>query len=99
MEGDRWPVSPGRGSPNFPVTIFRGSYGSAILKRKERASAGEDACPPGSRGWTIAQRPARPGGEGQPAAGTMAQKVTGRSSPRSEEHTSELQSLRHLVCR
>src|ERR1017187_7805297 len=62
MEGDRWPVSPGRGSPNFPVTIFRGSYGSAILKRKERASAGEDACPPGSRGWAIAQRPARPGG-------------------------------------
>src|ERR1039458_2692281 len=28
----------------------------------ERAGAREDACPRGSRGWAIAQRPARPGG-------------------------------------
>src|ERR1039458_7911280 len=36
--------------------------------------------------------------QGQVPAGTMVEKVTGKSS-RSEEHTSELQSLRHLVCR
>src|ERR1039458_3775952 len=28
----------------------------------ERTGAREDACPRGSRGWAIAQRPARPGG-------------------------------------
>ena len=30
--------------------------------RKERAGARKNACPRGSRGWAIAQRPARPGG-------------------------------------
>src|SRR5437899_3048588 len=29
----------------------------------------------------------------------LTQLVAGRCAPRSEEHTSELQSLRHLVCR
>src|ERR1035441_506726 len=37
------------------------------LTQKERAGAREDACPPGSRGWTMAQRPARPGGRSSPS--------------------------------
>src|SRR5262245_64406344 len=35
----------------------------------------------------------------QPAATTRRRGLTGWRARRSEEHTSELQSLRHLVCR
>src|ERR1039458_1850909 len=38
-----------------------------ISAQQERAGAREDACPPGSRGWTMAQRPARPGGRSSPS--------------------------------
>ena len=34
---------------------------------EERAGAREDACPPGNRGWAMAQRPARPGGRSSPS--------------------------------
>src|SRR5438045_7451719 len=45
------------------------------------------------------------GGEADTGAGrsgdqhSLAVQQTARPAPRSEEHTSELQSLRHLVCR
>ena len=44
-----------------------GSYGHVTLTRKERAGAREDACPPGNRGWAMAQRPPRPGGMSSPS--------------------------------
>ena len=43
------------------MTPASGSNGHGAVTRKERTGAGEDACPPGSRGWAKAQRPARPG--------------------------------------
>src|SRR5262245_65054923 len=42
---------------------------------------------------------ARSASSGERPAATQAVKVAVKASPRSEEHTSELQSLRHLVCR
>src|SRR5690554_7733872 len=50
----------------------------------------------------VAQRdaqPPRPGGPPPPAAGGVAPPVGGGGQVRSEEHTSELQSRPHLVCR
>src|SRR5262245_63864456 len=49
----------------------------------------------------ISRRP-RGGAAGEPAAGAGDHRARGRAAAglaRSEEHTSELQSLRHLVCR
>src|SRR5205814_9105313 len=40
-----------------------------------------------------------PHGTDQLFRGSFLIQVTGSAGPRSEEHTSELQSLRHLVCR
>src|SRR5471030_3498579 len=41
----------------------------------------------------------RSGGQRQPVTPGYDAHATARQAPRSEEHTSELQSLRHLVCR
>src|SRR3712207_8929843 len=62
------------------------SRGSSV---RCRGSARREAPPfPAARRWSCAARPA--------AAATRA---TGSAVPRSEEHTSELQSRQYLVCR
>src|SRR5262245_63645159 len=48
-------------------------------------------------GSVDAARPAPRSARGRPAV--MSESATGMFKRRSEEHTSELQSLRHLVCR
>src|SRR5436853_3153269 len=85
----------------FPyTTLFRSDPGRRALA--------------GARGAGVSERPAlrrRPaaggaaavragvgGGRGAGAGGGGRSAAAGRQ-PRSEEHTSELQSLRHLVCR
>src|SRR5258705_11053110 len=47
----------------------------------------------------ISPSPAGTPGPGRPPRGAARAARAPRPNPRSEEHTSELQSLRHLVCR
>src|SRR5205814_9450187 len=83
----------------FPyTTLFR-----SLLQRRARARAalGERASSRAlPRGHPRARHRGRDRGAAQPRAGTR--RVLLHRAPaggRSEEHTSELQSLRHLVCR
>src|SRR5205814_10661569 len=89
----------------FPyTTLFRSlqvkpSADTVALAERIRATAA------GSRG----SRPARPAAAARRPAGELIAPLVGRAAAftqvvgsfqqRSEEHTSELQSLRHLVCR
>src|SRR5205814_4484864 len=89
-------------STRFPYTTLFRSPGARALR-----AVGASASVPGRRRWDVdggpgdlpaparADRPrgARVAGR-PPAGGDVA-----LSDARSEEHTSELQSLRHLVCR
>src|ERR1035438_3155302 len=50
-------------------------------------------------GMEVANASMYDGSTAVPEAAMMAARITGRHRGRSEEHTSELQSLRHLVCR
>src|SRR5437899_8709865 len=56
-------------------------------KRSERIEAARFKCP---RPWPL---------DGIICGAGATATISGSSSSRSEEHTSELQSLRHLVCR
>src|SRR5205823_13510927 len=78
------------GSPLFPYTTLFRSVGSG-------RSAG--ASPERRSGFTTVGRRTWPSptGSWRPWRGSSA--ATGCSSCRSEEHTSELQSLAYLVCR
>src|SRR3712207_8007861 len=67
----------------LPICAFGAGSARARSRRPASGSAGPKARPPG----TDRDRAARPP-RGGPAAG-----------PRSEEHTSELQSRQYLVCR
>src|SRR5262249_62070895 len=59
-----------------------------------------DALPiSGDRSRSAVPSGARPGGTGGPAAADRAASSVRATSSRSEEHTSELQSLTNLVCR
>src|SRR5262249_59018813 len=59
-----------------------------------------DALPiSGDRSRSAVPSGARPGGTGGPAAADRAASSARATSSRSEEHTSELQSLTNLVCR
>src|SRR2546425_5027363 len=72
----------------FPyTTLFR----SALAQRAAR----------GRVGGVARQRPAarERGGGGRHPGGRRARRAGGAGAPRSEEHTSELQSLAYLVCR
>src|SRR5262249_56656034 len=62
-----------------------------------RRSAARAALPPG--GGDAGRCPARTPAGGRPARGRRAGVPRRRGSLRSEEHTSELQSLTNLVCR
>src|SRR5205814_8928177 len=93
------PLTPPRpASPLFPyTTLFRSLeplvhqlLAAAVV---EPAEVVEDV---------HAEGPARPAGEehrGRMLADEIARPGVGAVDDRSEEHTSELQSLRHLVCR
>src|SRR5262245_65062950 len=71
-------------SPRFPyTTLFRSRPRHHFVGRRRRGRAAPRPSPP----------PARP------RRGPPRHRVRRRLRPRSEEHTSELQSLRHLVCR
>src|SRR3989441_8163050 len=74
----------------FPyTTLFRSARrrpaGSHVAPRREQAGAGYRRLPR-ARG-------------GEPAGGLLLQRRRDRCEGRSEEHTSELQSLAYLVCR
>src|SRR5205814_3480519 len=75
----------------FPYTTLFRSYSSNKVLQEELDKIGKA----GAYGlWTASVGTMPIGG----TAGTVLS-VTGLSQSRSEEHTSELQSLRHLVCR
>src|SRR5258705_6705118 len=77
-------------SPLFPyTTLFR--------SRRLRQTKG----PPAGVGGSVRDRDQRATGHGHHAAGEAVVRRHDRfpCRMRSEEHTSELQSLRHLVCR
>src|SRR2546425_7728262 len=79
-------------SPLFPYTT---------LFRSETASAAPTAVGPGmvTTGMPRARAPATSSAPGSLTAGVPASVTSATSRPRSEEHTSELQSLAYLVCR
>src|SRR5262245_65352191 len=69
----------------FPyTTLFRSSRSSAVARGGNRPLPARDAAAARISRVRRARDPDR---------------LCGRDGPRSEEHTSELQSLRHLVCR
>src|SRR3712207_7088302 len=75
----------------FPyTTLFRSAASTDGAKR--RGSIMNMTCPPTARIWNRSTRCSRPAT--RPTRGRCA-----RSSGRSEEHTSELQSRQYLVCR
>src|SRR5438045_7484877 len=88
-------------SPFFPyTTLFRSAISGSSAVRQSMHVSGSDK--------TLAKvtvRVERASGVGdltlrvQDAAGTTLDSCNVPASARSEEHTSELQSLRHLVCR
>src|SRR5437899_5641377 len=53
----------------------------------------------GQPGGAVSPQDSDVGRGGEPARGTLGQVRIQLDAHRSEEHTSELQSLRHLVCR
>src|SRR5205814_8526305 len=79
-------------SPLFPyTTLFRSLSPASDLCRATLGQAGESACP------TSPGHPHHSSPGARCAFATSGSKA--HLAPRSEEHTSELQSLRHLVCR
>src|SRR3712207_8148035 len=76
----------------FPyTTLFRSAAGAALhgrggAGRRRRPAAGSN----GGRRTPVARRPRR---------GRVRPERRGPADPRSEEHTSELQSRQYLVCR
>src|SRR5207302_4077864 len=90
-----------RGPPRAARTEWTGTRGPRL---QARAESGE-SCPPGAAPGRCPIHPLRPAGpttstpaplRGRP--GSRA-RWRGSPSPRSEEHTSELQSRENLVCR
>src|SRR5262245_45271645 len=81
------------------------SSGAAPAPVTASAAASRRAENPGAPGaasrsaWTGATRVARYAGASAAASATASPMTQASATPRSEEHTSELQSLRHLVCR
>src|ERR1035441_1765942 len=59
----------------------------------------DDVVPKSSWGKCEAEGPRSPFPVGRQTGTCIRWLESGREPPRSEEHTSELQSLRHLVCR
>src|SRR5687768_17796677 len=88
----------------FPyTTLFRSSDG---LRRSSRAAAGPkptaDYKAPGRRmgeEWPSPDRIGHPGSEGAAIVPQEQEQKRTQRKGRSEEHTSELQSRLHLVCR
>src|SRR5205814_6177391 len=85
-------TSPPPGSPLFPyTTLFRSRcVPFRVHLRNARWSKNRTSVRAGGRGgarWRLSRRPVQRECRGP------------RDTRRSEEHTSELQSLRHLVCR
>src|SRR2546423_11555314 len=80
----------------FPYTTLFRSRDDAQLQIRENRIAGalELVEPIGRERRVLVEADAEPGVEVVPAHGAR-----GRSVQRSEEHTSELQSLAYLVCR
>src|SRR5262245_63900688 len=74
----------------FPYTTLFRSDGRRARRPRARGQAPTAASSCGHRRWASGAWSSKPPERPFPAS---------RSSPRSEEHTSELQSLRHLVCR
>src|SRR5205814_10487324 len=81
----------------FPyTTLFRSRASGVIQKMMSVPLAGPD----GIIGvLQISRKGATPGKAGADFNFSDLQKLLPKASSRSEEHTSELQSLRHLVCR
>src|SRR5205814_9892184 len=76
----------------FPyTTLFRSRQDHRRRVAGRRVRRRPSAHEPGGAAW-----PNLPGGH---AVGKPARRRRRPGHPRSEEHTSELQSLRHLVCR
>src|SRR5262245_64201470 len=72
----------------FPyTTLFRSQIRRGSLRKSSRRAS--------ATGESRAAAPARPA----PPCSRASPPPAARRPPRSEEHTSELQSLRHLVCR
>src|SRR3989449_5930937 len=78
----------------FPYTTLFRSQGRAGGRPGGDARSGEAAGEPADAG-----RAARPAGWGAPGADGRPGWGAERRADRSEEHTSELQSRLHLVCR
>src|SRR2546425_8197509 len=73
----------------LPISVWLGHAAHACPRRNGAGAARQRA----RRGW-----PARPPSRSQGDA-VAAARVPARADRRSEEHTSELQSLAYLVCR
>src|SRR5205823_13457890 len=97
-----WPTPPPPRSTLFPyTTLFRSprprqtsrAAGASRLRARERPVAAPRRTAPSRLRGVRARSP--------PAARCPARSpgASGRPCPRSEEHTSELQSLAYLVCR
>src|SRR5205814_10662657 len=93
---------------SFPTRRSSDLYGKPQSKRTSRAKAQEpeESVPNGvnvvqsmqSKPSTTPESASRPANASSAATAVKTACTTTRR-PRSEEHTSELQSLRHLVCR
>src|SRR5690554_4130597 len=81
-----WPV---------PNTMAFGGVATGIMKAQLAATAAGTAKRIGDTSWPTARAPTR----GRKAAAVAVLLVTSVRNRRSEEHTSELQSRPHLVCR
>src|SRR5438045_4910746 len=68
---------------------------SSDLPPERRRPGCRKRAPPSPPASRFRRRGSEPRGSAPPKGGAAC----GRNRPRSEEHTSELQSLRHLVCR
>src|SRR2546425_4895513 len=80
----------------FPyTTLFR----SRSRLRDRDLSTGGDRAPRRPRAGGADSAPAERRRSGGPAAASSARRLAPASGDRSEEHTSELQSLAYLVCR
>src|SRR5947199_2026117 len=79
----------------FPyTTLFRSGRGQHVRVAQHAAVEGDER--DARAGWLARSHREGPDGVGTGAVRAFAVRA---SEPRSEEHTSELQSLRHLVCR
>src|SRR5205814_3536007 len=78
-----------RSTPHWPPKQASIGSQSQSVKQPAPESGPGRSKPPPSTG----------GGRSKPEKSRLGKSKPGKSKPRSEEHTSELQSLRHLVCR